>query len=259
MFQMLRLSDLVSTAPIMTHGHVPALISPVLEAKTGTQLVVAVSKIVHQIGFENLMYAAVLPGDGRDRYIAMVTTMSAEWTNRYCRKAYFDIDPCVQSCLHHAIPFVWDSEISFGARADEFFKEAGEYGVRSGITVPIRSAMGEKGMFGLNSSCETLPEEQKLELAVGRVYLFATYFHEWFFHSVRNRLHVIDTLPREVSKRELEVLSLAARGHSSKRIGRELGISESTANFHIASVKHKFGVRTRSQAIAQAVHAGLIR
>jgi len=259
MFRMLHLSDLVGVAPVMSHRHVPALISPVLEARTGTQLVMAVSKIVHEIGFESLMYATVLPGGGSDRYIAMVTTMSGEWVDRYWRKVYFDVDPCVQSCLHHAIPFVWDSETSFGARADEFFKEAGEYGVRSGITVPIRSPMGEKGMFGLNSSCETLPEEQKLELAVGRIYLFASYFHEWFFHTVRNRLHAVDTSPRQVSKRELEVLSLAARGHSSKRIGRELGISESTANFHIASVKHKFGVRTRSQAIAQAVHAGLIR
>jgi DNA-binding CsgD family transcriptional regulator len=259
MFRMLHLSELVGIAPVMSYGHVPALISPVLEARTGTQLVVAVSKIVHEIGFESLMYAAVLPGDRGDGYIAMVTTMSGDWADRYYRKVYFDIDPSVQSCLRHAIPFVWDSQSRFGARGEQFFKEAGEYGVRSGITVPIRSPMGEKAMFGLNSSSETLPEEQELELAVGRIYLFASYFHEWFFHSVRNRLHAVDPSLRQVSNRELEVLALAARGHSSKRIGRELGISESTANFHIASVKHKFGVRTRSQAIAQAVHAGLIR
>ena len=61
------------------------------------------------------------------------------------------------------------------------------------------------------------------------------------------------------SKRELEVLALAARGQSSKRIGRELGIVEDTANFHIRSVKQKLGVRTRSPAIAHAVQASLIR
>jgi DNA-binding CsgD family transcriptional regulator len=62
-----------------------------------------------------------------------------------------------------------------------------------------------------------------------------------------------------VSKRELEVLALASRGHSSKRIAWELRISESTANYHIASAKRKLGVRTRSQAVARAVQAGLIR
>ena len=93
---------------------------------------------------------------------------------------------------------------------------------------------------------------------MGQTYLFASHFHEWFFPNLRNRLVVVE-LPTEVSERELEVLALAARGHSSKRIARELGISESTANYHIASVKRKFKVRTRAQAIAQAVQTGLIR
>ncbi len=58
-----------------------------------------------------------------------------------------------------------------------------------------------------------------------------------------------------LTKRELEVLSLASRGRSSKQIARELGISESTANFHIASVKRKFGMRARAQAVATVVQA----
>jgi hypothetical protein len=174
MFRMLHLSELVGVAPVMRQGHVPAFIYPVLEARTGTQLVMAVSKIVHEIGFESLMYATVLPAGGSDRYIAMVTTMSGEWVDRYWRKVYFDIDPCVQNCLRHAIPFVWDSESSFEGRADEFFKEAGEYGLRSGITVPIRSAMGEKGMFGLNSSCETFARRTETR-ACRRTYLSICY------------------------------------------------------------------------------------
>ena len=114
-------------------------------------------------------------------------------------------------------------------------------------------------MFGVNSSREKLPDDDELQLAVGRIYLFASYFHEWFFPNLRSRLVVFDMPTPEVSKRELEVLALAARGHSSKRIAKELGISESTANYHIASVKRKFKVRTRAQAIAQAVQTGLIR
>ena len=63
----------------------------------------------------------------------------------------------------------------------------------------------------------------------------------------------------KVTKREREVLELAAHGQSSKRIAYQLGISESTANFHIASIKRKFKARTRSQAIAQALQTGIIR
>jgi DNA-binding CsgD family transcriptional regulator len=54
-------------------------------------------------------------------------------------------------------------------------------------------------------------------------------------------------------------LALASHGRSSKQIARELRIRESTANFHIASVKRKFGMRARAQAVATVVQAGLIR
>ena len=94
-----------------------------------------------------------------------------------------------------------------------------------------------------------------------KVFLFKHFelFKAWFFHNLRNPRVRFDMALPEVSKRELEVLSLPSRGRSSKQIARELEISESTANFHIASVKRKFGVRTRGQAIARAVQAGLIR
>jgi DNA-binding CsgD family transcriptional regulator len=105
----------------------------------------------------------------------------------------------------------------------------------------------------------TLPDGQNLQLAIGRTYIFASYFHECFFDKVREQAGAFDNGSPQVTKREREVLELAAHGHSSKRIAYELGISESTANFHIASIKRKFGARTRSQAIAQAVQTGLIR
>ena len=42
-------------------------------------------------------------------------------------------------------------------------------------------------MFGLNSSREHLPTDEELELAIGRTYIFASYFHDWFFHNLRKQ------------------------------------------------------------------------
>jgi DNA-binding CsgD family transcriptional regulator len=72
-------------------------------------------------------------------------------------------------------------------------------------------------------------------------------------------VRTVDTASPQVTKPEREVLELAAHGQSSKRIAYQLGISESAANYHIASIKRKFRARTRSHAIAQAVQSGLIR
>ncbi len=58
--------------------------------------------------------------------------------------------------------------------------------------------------------------------------------------------------------RELQVLGLLAAGMSNGVIASELGISENTVKFHLASIYHKFGVRTRTEAVYQAVRRGLI-
>jgi non-specific serine/threonine protein kinase len=61
-----------------------------------------------------------------------------------------------------------------------------------------------------------------------------------------------------LSAREQQVLRLVAQGRSNKAIGRELFISASTVNYHVASVFHKLGVDTRAQAVAVAAQRGLM-
>jgi DNA-binding CsgD family transcriptional regulator len=258
---MLHLSEMLAVEPLVTRGFVPEFVATLLQARTGEQLVRTVSAIVHEIGFDTFLYGSLLPNEANDPDIVVVTTMPYDWVERYDAMSYIEVDPRVQHCLRHMTPFLWDSTRSHGTKGDAFLADAARHGLRSGITLPLRSTTGENAMFGVNSSRASLPDDATLQLALGQTYSFASYFHEWFFHNMRSSQRVTFEAPRmpEVSKRELEVLELAARGHSSKRIARELGISESTANYHIASVKRKFRVRTRSQAVAQAVQTGRIR
>ena len=61
-----------------------------------------------------------------------------------------------------------------------------------------------------------------------------------------------------LTKRELEVLSLAAEGCKNIEIACQLGLSERTVKAHMAAVLSKMGVRDRSQAILTAVRQHLI-
>ena len=56
-----------------------------------------------------------------------------------------------------------------------------------------------------------------------------------------------------LSKRELEVLVLAARGLSNARIAEELHISEATVKRHLANVYEKMGVHSRNDAVRSAL------
>jgi two-component system NarL family response regulator len=69
---------------------------------------------------------------------------------------------------------------------------------------------------------------------------------------------VASSLRPELSRRELQILGLMARGMSNKLIARELSIEETTVKTHATSLFVKLGVRSRTEALAEAARRGLI-
>lgn len=61
-----------------------------------------------------------------------------------------------------------------------------------------------------------------------------------------------------LTKREIEVLSLIAQGHSSKEAADVLYVSKRTVDFHLANIYDKLQVNNRVQAFRAATRLGLI-
>ena len=62
-----------------------------------------------------------------------------------------------------------------------------------------------------------------------------------------------------LTERELEVLRLAARGHTNKQIGHDLAISDRTVENHLANIFAKLGVASRTEAVTDALQRGVIK
>jgi DNA-binding NarL/FixJ family response regulator len=62
----------------------------------------------------------------------------------------------------------------------------------------------------------------------------------------------------ELTDRELEVLSLAAKGFTNKAIGVQLGISDRTVQGHLAHIFGKLQANSRTEAVMRAVSLGWI-
>jgi DNA-binding CsgD family transcriptional regulator len=72
--------------------------------------------------------------------------------------------------------------------------------------------------------------------------------------AVRPDEHLLSTL----NPRELEVLAHLAMGKRNRAIAEELGISQSTIKFHVASVLKKLDVANRGEASAIGIRAGIV-
>lgn len=63
-------------------------------------------------------------------------------------------------------------------------------------------------------------------------------------------------LPRDLSRRELEVLELLAAGKANGSIARQLGIAEGTVKQHVKHILRKLMVGSRAEAVARWFQAG---
>jgi DNA-binding CsgD family transcriptional regulator len=112
--------------------------------------------------------------------------------------------------------------------------------IRYAMLVPLPSPAGRSRYVWLARARRDFTERDRLVLAVLRPHL-----REVFLDAERRRRGV----PR-LSRRELEVLQLAAQGYSNADIARMLFISVATVRKHMEHVFDRTGVRTRSAAAA---------
>ena len=67
-----------------------------------------------------------------------------------------------------------------------------------------------------------------------------------------------ESVVEPLTDRELEVLRLAAKGHTNKAIGAELSISDRTVQGHLAKIYDKLNATSRTEAVMRAVALGWI-
>lgn len=70
--------------------------------------------------------------------------------------------------------------------------------------------------------------------------------------------HPADTLGQDLTAREKEVLALMAEGLNNSLIAERLGVSISTAKFHVSSILWKLGAFSRTEAVAIALQHKLV-
>jgi len=133
--------------------------------------------------------------------------------------------------------------------------DARQNGLEDGYIFPVHGRRGLVGSLSLGGKPVDL---EGVELGL--------------FESIARRLywkliHVADpeaaarlsaVVDVELTRREMEALSLLAEGMTSPDIGRVLGISSHTVDWYMNGLQEKLGARNRHHAVAIAFRLGLV-
>lgn len=77
--------------------------------------------------------------------------------------------------------------------------------------------------------------------------------------SLFNRLRPTQKVDCDLTPHEVRLLQLLAEGHNYKTAATELSVSPNTIAFHMKHIYEKLHVHSKSEAVAKALRAGIVR
>ncbi len=179
-----------------------------------------------------------------------------QWLQWYVEANFFESDPVLLGASASFDPVDW-GELDWEGREERRFRaEAQNFGVgNQGYTVPVRGPGGQLALFTVNKQCSEdawhafIAEHRTDFMLLGH-----------FMHQRVLQMAGLEQSrqTRPLSAREKDAMRLIAKGMSRGRASETLGISENTFRVYIDSARHKLGALNIPNAIALAVHRGII-
>lgn len=212
----------------------------------------AMEEAFGRFGFRTLIVTG-LPNSGeRFEQVVLAKRWPAEWFKLYTAKDYIRVDPVARLCRRTHNPFEWSEAPYDAARepgAAEVMQRASDFNMSRGFIIPVHGDGAHNACVSLGGAHLDLNRRSKPAL-----HLMAMYG----FERVR-RILTPSAAPRHrLTPRETEALAWAAQGKSAWEIGEILGISQRTAEEHLAAAGRKLGAVNRTRAVAIAIRDRLI-
>jgi DNA-binding CsgD family transcriptional regulator len=210
-----------------------------------------------RLGFDAFVYALRVPTQFTDSKLVLINGYPEGWVARYFEQSYFLNDPVMAYCSRHIVPVQWHQlAISPDSRSERMMRDASEFGLRAGLTMPVHSPQGELGILSFTVNRPDAAAQAITAEALPHVQLLASHLHE-AVRRVSGLVDADDSRPL-LTAREKECLRWAADGKTSWEIAQLLRTSERTINFHLNNAMQKLDVCNRQHAVAKAALQGMI-
>lgn len=211
-------------------------------------------------GYDTVAFAAVTPAaQAAVRSIlprpALVVSCAQPWIDHYISQRYQEIDPCLLLAPGRLRPYTWAEMISrepLSPRQRRLFVESRDAGLRDGLCIPVHGPAGESYVVSLATAMPFAGHAGQC----GTLQILATQLQLAYTALARNK--TAPPMLIHLTERERECLTWTAQGKSAWSIGKIIGVSEHTVQFHLKGAMRKIGAGNRVQAVVKAIQLGLI-
>lgn len=232
-------------------------------AETFSDALDMLMELTGELGFTQVLYAyiPVRPQLSTGEWLPLklnVRSFPRGWESGWTQ--FMSVDPYYRACFDGTLPIDW-TDVQHSATLSTPQKAAcsylGDFGLSRGTTVPVHLPFGRFAVMSaiVDRSCTEWADirERTREPLFRLMHIFTKVIHD------RQLEGQIDTVPfARLTPRELECLRWASAGKTSGEISIILGRSQETVRLHVKNAISKLDATNRSQAVAKAIHLGLI-
>lgn len=237
-----------------TIAYAMASLRSISDASNAGQITLELGKSIEPFGFtSSLVTGLPMPHEARWHDHVRHNGWPAGWYLRYNQQRHYRFDPCAERCRNTATPFLWSDlgPQSVDGPASVVMQEAGEFGLRDGLCVPIHLPFSAPAAVSLAGDIiEVLPETRPI------LHLLA--WHA--FHALAGKQDMRSRRQaKPLTKREREILQWAGAGKSAWEISCILSISFHTVNAHLRNARRKMGTANVTHSVVEALRAHQIQ
>lgn len=179
------------------------------------------------------------------------------WIERAARvpRSLYERDPVFAHLDMSPVPIVWNRDQYNAAGVGEIWEESSAAGISSGIAVAVECSRNIVLNIGLSRHDADRICGDESVLLRAHMSLFAACVKARAMDIVMPEIRLL--MPR-LTGRELDVLKWTREGKTAWELGKILGISNGTANFHLQNAQRKLASTDKHQAVLRALELQLI-
>lgn len=233
------------------YGHLCTLIDMAEAARDEQTISSALKSFARAYGFERFAY---LQTEGSE--IRTFNSYPPEWQDIYLANRFFLVDPVIADAKRRMEAFSWSADDWPAKGVPElrrFRQKAGDFGIRSGITIPSDGSFGSKMMLTFASSSKSSDATLLRDPHHALQAVLAVHY----------RLRIIGARQatggkRVLSPRESMCVMWAARGKSTYDTALLTGINARTVQHYLDNARRKLEAATVPHLVAIAKDRGLV-